>query len=486
MASLGCNTSKTGSALLGELKTSSEWDETPLRKRLMLMRSSELRSALKELASILRRIYKDKKSRRDASEAMSVPILSDLLLLREYWFDKTPEVTEPAHVDDVKKVEFSWRAASAVYGGTITKLFRLTESKDDLEAIAERCPGLEIQYRSTPSLKVARPEFFIGTHEKTLLVAIRGTLDVGDVLTDLVGKARDFLFDDDTGEPLVAAHEFIANAADNIVNEIAPLLLDLLNDVEELLFTGHSLGAGTALLAALHVQHKMNTRTTTKKKKVSIVTDEDRFVAALATKNIVVRAVTFAPPPVVSFDSDSVGDLMTNLESYFVEDDVVPSLSFRSMLTFAAQLDAIDDPFPPLKRYAYLLTRPIQNVLPLLGSRKRRSPESSYLVKTLDPVLSDVVATSNKEAETDVEAPLMTVPGKLIKLTSAGPRRETSFPEIKVKDHSLEAHLPIALENAVSTLKDLKPKIAVARAVPSSDKPSDDAVVATPADDISI
>ena len=442
--------------------------------------NSELVLALREVASILRRLFREARVRQSESEAMTVPILSDMLLLREYHEEQEVEEEELEESDcDVELLELCWRLASASYGFAMNRMFGLIPSdlRDDrnnlFETVQLRCPEVELLEAQTTRRVlmdegISRPNFFVGLVEgKALFVSVRGTFDVGDVFTDVVAKAREFLEDDESA----SAHEGMANAADNLLEELATneKITTALSTIDTLVFTGHSMGGGVALLAALQLQQKMKEK------------NSSSLVAGLLEKNKVrVRALAFSPPPVLHWPQKDLRAL-PDLESYYVQDDIVPTLSLRSILTFATVLDAIDGPFPFHTRLSRLLFK--HNFTHLLGSRERKK-KTKDLLPLIKPIIDDAIDTSRKEAINDPEAPLLSIPGRVTKFKRN--RKDGSFtpvrddvlvPHIRMKDRLLTYHMPFTLQvaandqirqrnNAGSPDHKQEPTLAVARALP--------------------
>jgi len=466
----------------------SDWEGESWARR-WLWGEDDLGTGLREIASMLRRLSREAQVRRDESEATTIGVWSDLLVLREHWMQKGDDDDQqraPAVVEDVDRVDACWRCSSAAYGYLVNKVFGLLpeeESEDDNVPLEEgedvadslfektidlRCPSIKKVLYSNLNRKpydgVARPNFFVAIDDrKRCVVAVRGTLDIGDVLTDLVGKARSFVMDPKTEDTVIAAHAGIADAADNTMTEAEDAILTALaGDCDELVFTGHSLGGGVALLCALQTQDRVKTGDPRKDKLVKVIRKKKG-------KHFKVRAVAFSPPAVVSMVDQAQAKDLPDLESYYVDDDVVPTLSYRSILTFAAQLDRIDEVLPRLQRLALILSKPIRGVLPLIGSRGEpprflfppsqaaasSSSSSSLLVRTLDPVLTETYQESIRLAEGDPEAPLSSIPGKVVRLS---PSKKGAFvdpiiaPQIIIKDRLLADHLPNAVQAALDDL----------------------------------
>ncbi|KAJ8606961.1 hypothetical protein CTAYLR_009269 [Chrysophaeum taylorii] len=247
--------------------------------------------------------------------------------------------------------------------------------------------------------------------DNTKVVAVRGPREV----SALVDVAREFLV------PGTRAHRGLADAADELVAD-----LDL--DEEELVLTGYSWGAGVALLAAMRLRQDG--------KKV--------------------RAVAFSPPPVVT----QIGSAeLPHLESYYVDQDVVPHLSRRSVLTLLAEIKAIKaGPLPAYATRLAVVLFPLASAggfLDLLGSRRKRRGDFPPGRDRVNATIARVGAEALAEAPKDPNAPLLKVPGALYKLVQDKCYRITMddrIPRIRVGDRLLLDHAETALDDALETL----------------------------------
>lgn len=159
--------------------------------------------------------------------------------------------------------------------------------------------------------------FFIAVDhaKKAVVLSIRGTLTVKEILIDIAGFARPFC----GGE----AHSEMANTAEKIWEEAMETVTKLLGEspTYELVLAGHSLGAGAAAL--LNILLHQNNR---------------ERVGGRA-----VRCFAFAPPPVFAGTvSDAAGKACT---SYIHDSDVVPFLSVDSVRRVFAALHAVEESY---------------------------------------------------------------------------------------------------------------------------------------------
>lgn len=120
--------------------------------------------------------------------------------------------------------------------------------------VAAKIPELLVDhiYHLESSEAVKRPNFFIAEDviTDTLVLAIRGTATVADAFTDCLCEEVPFL----SGH----AHGAIAENAQNVIEIAKPILVKLLEKSpdKKVVVTGHSLGAGTAVLTSLKLFSK--------------------------------------------------------------------------------------------------------------------------------------------------------------------------------------------------------------------------------------
>jgi len=131
---------------------------------------------------------------------------------------------------------------------------------------------------------------------RSVVLAIRGTFNTKDTLTDLVGSYSPFK----GGQ----AHTGILKATKTKAEYLIPLVMKTMKDYKgyELVLTGHSLGAGVAALLA------------------TMINDE---------YNIPMHCYAFAPPCVLSLDLAQKS--RSFISSFVLNDDMVPRLSYSSM-----------------------------------------------------------------------------------------------------------------------------------------------------------
>jgi hypothetical protein len=181
--------------------------------------------------------------------------------------------------------------------------------------------------RSVDKEHVTLPRYFIALHRptKSLVLAIRGSVAVRDIVTDLLCDSVPFLHG--------AAHRGILGAAKTVLADAAPRLAEQLQLHPDfrLVVTGHSLGGGCATLIALLLLSGMPSLP----------------LQLSAEQRASLRCFAIAPPPVVgpasAFTAALLGfDPAQQIVALVNGDDVVPRLSFHSVSRLIGAVDAID------------------------------------------------------------------------------------------------------------------------------------------------
>lgn len=162
-------------------------------------------------------------------------------------------------------------------------------------------------------------------HKKVVL-AIRGSFSISEMVSDVAGFARPFC----GGE----AHSEMASMAERVWKVTGPTVRRLLKDNAgyELIITGHSLGAACACL--LNILCHANSRQEI---------DGQR-----------VRCFAYAPPPCYT-PLDHAPEAVESCVALVHERDVVPFLSVDSVRHFFASIRAIEDPKIPWRRRFQLM-----------------------------------------------------------------------------------------------------------------------------------
>ena len=165
-------------------------------------------------------------------------------------------------------------------------------------------------------------------HKKVVL-SIRGTFNLDEIVIDAAAFSRDFC----GGE----AHSEMANMAEGVWNVAGPKVKGMLkdNDDYEFVVTGHSLGAGTACLLTIMLESKK-----------------------LLPPKQKVRCFAYAAPPVFT-PLEFVPKSVESTTNFVHENDVVSFLSMHTVRKLFQQIRAVDavsqDEMTRRERYKVLL-----------------------------------------------------------------------------------------------------------------------------------
>lgn len=181
--------------------------------------------------------------------------------------------------------------------------------------------GDDVMFPRTPftddTSNVSAPNYLVLIdHEaESVILVVRGTHEFKDVLIDLAGEDEEFL----DGH----AHMGILKGALKILKESKQDLKELLvkHPKYKFVITGHSLGAGTAILATLQV-----------------LLGPDKFVAANR-----VKCIALAPPPVFRSEVPIPAEVAEKIEIFIHRHDCVPSLSVGVYTKLVAAMKEVDD-----------------------------------------------------------------------------------------------------------------------------------------------
>jgi len=144
------------------------------------------------------------------------------------------------------------------------------DEAEDLEQMLKK-KGLQLLYHDATT-DVGRTSHFVALDHtaKRIIVGIKGTSDLNDVLTDAVCKPVALYKTDSKKEQLMAmntvntaaqAHDAIAVAAHSLKERLGFVLKVFVEPQGyEVVTTGHSLGAGTAALLAILLKEEMGLR----------------------------------------------------------------------------------------------------------------------------------------------------------------------------------------------------------------------------------
>lgn len=162
------------------------------------------------------------------------------------------------------------------------------------------------------------PKFMIFTDEssKSIVLAVRGTYSLADVIVDIICDEEKFLDG--------YAHRGILKGANRIMKESGDILKEALaaHPDHRLVVTGHSLGAGTAILISMAI----------------LSGSFKQIVDPNLTK---IKCVALAPPPVYR-SASNLAKFNQHINIYINGNDCVPRLSLANMAKLLATLREID------------------------------------------------------------------------------------------------------------------------------------------------
>uniref|UniRef100_A0A7S2TJX1 sn-1-specific diacylglycerol lipase n=1 Tax=Lotharella oceanica TaxID=641309 RepID=A0A7S2TJX1_9EUKA len=185
----------------------------------------------------------------------------------------------------------------------------------------------------------------IDSETKAVILSIRGTASLSDALTDLLCAPRKMLGG--------VAHDGILRSAFAVLGHVSARLVEILRDHPgfKLVVTGHSLGGGVALVLALLL-------------KAAQEQDRDGRIPKLPL-DVLIEAYAFGPPPVFTPLSELKQEWQQGIYTFVHGMDVVPRLSFVSVLETFRRLQAIDD----LKIDAFTRVRAIAHPSSKVGTK---------------------------------------------------------------------------------------------------------------------
>jgi hypothetical protein len=192
---------------------------------------------------------------------------------------------------------------------------------------------VDFDYGPGPDDEFLRHLVAIDHAHKEVVLAIRGTFSVQEIVVDIASYSRDGFCG---GE----AHEGMATMAERLWQVVGPTIVDTLHDHPDfdLVVTGHSLGAGTAsLLTILLKQQQLQQQ---RNQKLPIGHDITTSNPPLLPPSTALRCFAYASPPV--FTPLQVIPQATQVITNFIHEyDVVPFLSVYSVRYLLASLKAI-------------------------------------------------------------------------------------------------------------------------------------------------
>ena len=163
------------------------------------------------------------------------------------------------------------------------------------------------------------PKFilFVDDENKSVILAIRGTASLKDIIVDLVCSEAEFLDGHAPQGMLLCAHRILDKCKNQIVNTLKE------NPGYKLTLTGHSLGGGVAIL-------------------ITMILLTDQFDEEIDMFNLRddLKCYAYSPPPVYS--DESLQRFKKNIVVVINGKDCVPRLCIASMDRLLLMMQAID------------------------------------------------------------------------------------------------------------------------------------------------
>eukprot|EP00794_Sanderia_malayensis_P003386 gene3386-3876_t len=237
--------------------------------------------------------------------------------------------------------------ASSAYGAVYMRFLRIIKelpimAEEGIDAGAiSRHTGIsasDIHAMELEGVQVNCPAFFVAVdhRKKAVVVTVRGTSNIADVMTDLVCKSVKFLDG--------IAHEGIKIGAEKLFKKTIELVSSLLSSHKgySLVFTGHSLGAGTSILLTmlyLEFQKKQGDSERCLIGNELLESSKNMVIA----QDVDIHCYAFAPPPVFApKEMHNMADLQEKIDVYINHCDIVPRLSLASFNDMLHALQKVD------------------------------------------------------------------------------------------------------------------------------------------------
>ncbi|CAJ1366067.1 unnamed protein product [Effrenium voratum] len=202
--------------------------------------------------------------------------------------------------------------AAAAYGTTDIKAY----DKASVHVAMGEDPNVTVLMALLPAKGVNLPGHFVAVDraQKAVILGVRGTTTLSDALTDAVGEATTV-----PECPGLLAHKAMLASARAVLEKTKPTILKALEENRgfSLLVTGHSLGAGTAILCTLLLSEMP-------------LPPKPRL-----------RCYAFAPPPVVG-PVEHRSLKQAEIHSFINRADVVPRASLANVFSLGQECMAVD------------------------------------------------------------------------------------------------------------------------------------------------
>jgi hypothetical protein len=265
--------------------------------------SVRMKETLKDLFKIAEGLY----SRAELQPVH--PLVLNLALLRLY--------ANQAHEDSSAMLQrASEKLVTDAFTAEVLHFFHYASEVYNAEPMVRKQDIVLNQLQDNQSLHLPRHVVFLDHLTKSIVVSIRGTQSLSDMITDLYIKEAPFL------EPSrgIVAHRGIAASAQALLSPITIAINDIRRQQGgkyanyRVVTTGHSLGAGTAVLLSM----------------------------LLSTQSkIAVTSYAFAPPPVISHTTLPKPGFPFNLFSRDAECKIYSFVHDRDFISRCSHLELV-------------------------------------------------------------------------------------------------------------------------------------------------
>ncbi len=275
---------------------------------------NRMKESLQDFAKLGEGVY------RKVGRKPEHPLFLNIALLRLY----AKETHRDSSFLEASQNKAELAELSDEFAAEIVHYFQFAEEVYEADVTVVRQDIVLNQLEENEALHIPRHIVFLDHLTKSIVVAIRGTSSLHDVITDLYIEAAPFL---DTSRQ-VYAHKGIAESAQAMLPSITTTINKIRNERRyanyNVVTTGHSLGAGSAALLAI------------------LLSTESK---------IAVECFAFAPPPIISkpdvHESRFPFEFMNSnasctIHSFVHDRDFISRCSHKELLNMLSALTAID------------------------------------------------------------------------------------------------------------------------------------------------
>ena len=225
------------------------------------------------------------------------------------------------------------------------------------------------------------PKFvlFLDNQKEAIVLAIRGTSSETDVIIDLMCDAMEFLDG--------YAHKGICEGAAMVMNEVKEAFIEAIDKYpnHKVIVTGHSLGAGTAILIAMGLLSELNPY-------------------GIQVKNV--QCIAIAPPPVYRSCYVIPNEMKAAIKIFVNKNDCVPRMSLANTAKIIAMMSVIDQNEEMT----------IQEYWKILGPKKLTKASED----DIDKILDGLAQALQRATPPQDQFPVLDHPGTIYHLLKVG------------------------------------------------------------------